>query len=301
MKIIYKIKEMQKISANLRMKDKKIAYVPTMGYLHEGHLSLIQKARQLGDIIVLSIFVNPTQFAPNEDYNSYPRDPDRDFKLAEENGADYIFYPDVNEMYPSGYNTKVIVEGITEKFEGAMRPSHFDGVSTIVTKLFNAVKPHYAVFGQKDYQQTLVIRQMVSGLNMDIDIVVAPTVREEDGLAKSSRNKYLSPEDRKKADILFRTLKTASKVIAEGEKKRKIINAVMIQTLRKETTIKIDYCMAADADNLDEPEEFIPGQRIVLLLAVYLGKTRLIDNAVVTLPSNISSRPKYFIDGMENN
>lgn len=294
MEIITTIHEMQAISDKLRAEGKKIACVPTMGYLHEGHLSLVKRAKELADVVILTLFVNPTQFAPNEDFNRYPRDFAMDSANCEKAGVDYILHPEVQEMYPGAYNTEINIKEISKKFEGTFRPIHFNGVATVVAKLFMATKPHYAVFGQKDYQQTLVVKQLVRDLLIDVSIVVAPTIREADGLAKSSRNIYLSETDRKIAPTIYKALETAVEEIHKGEKRRKVINAIMHNVLRSATAFHIDYALSADADTLDEPDEFIPGQRIVLLIAAYLGKTRLIDNYVVSLPSAISSNPERF-------
>ena len=298
MKIITKINEMQTIADDIRCENKSIAIVPTMGFLHEGHAGLIRRANELADVVVTSLFVNPTQFAPNEDFERYPRNFEKDCKIAEECNSSFLFYPDISEMYPSDYNTMLQISKITNKFEGSFRPNHFNGVATIVAKLFNSTKPHIAIFGQKDYQQTLVIKQLVKDLNYNISIVISPTRRENDGLAMSSRNTYLKPEERMLANILFFTLEKAIHAIEKGERKRKIINAIMHNSLRTISSIMIDYASAADSDTLDEPEEFLPNQRIVLLIAVYLGKTRLIDNALVTIPSNISSNPIFFVEGI---
>lgn len=284
MKIVEKTKLMSKISDELKKEGETIAFVPTMGYLHDGHLSLLKKARELADISVVSIFVNPTQFAPNEDFSKYPRDAERDRELLEKEKCDFLFYPSVSEMYPEGFDAVVRVGGITKKFEGEKRPSHFDGVATVVAKLFNIVKPNVAIFGQKDYQQALLIKKLVRDLNFDVQIYVAPIVREKDGLAMSSRNAYLSPELRKQSPALFKALNKAAEAVESGERKRKIINAIMIKELRKYKDVRIDYASAALADDLSEPEEFEPGDKLVLLLACYLGTTRLIDNLVITIP-----------------
>lgn len=275
---------MQSLSRQLSHQGVVIGCVPTMGYLHDGHLNLIRKAKELADYVVVTLFVNPKQFGPNEDFERYPRDFDRDCKLAEQTGCDAIFAPDILEMYPIGFSTSISVHNITKKFEGERRPGHFDGVALVVAKLFNAVKPDIAVFGQKDYQQTLVIKQLVRDLNFDIKIVVAPTVREPDGLAMSSRNTYLTPELRAKANVLFNALEDAIKAIEEGCRERKVINAILHKRLRTVPEIKIDYACAALADNLDEPDVFLAGDHVVLLIACYLGTTRLIDNALVTIP-----------------
>lgn len=298
MKIITTVNEMQKISTSLRKNNSKIACVPTMGYFHEGHASLMRRAKELADVLITTLFVNPTQFGPNEDFERYPRDFDRDSKIAADNGTDFLFYPSVKEMYPYKYNTEVKISGISEKFEGAFRPTHFNGVATVVAKLFNATLPDIALFGQKDYQQTLVIRQLVKDLLFPIDIVIAPTFRQSDGLAMSSRNVYLSSEERSKASTVYQALEQAKAAIELGEKRRKILNAIMHQVLRATSAFKIDYASAANADNFEEPEEFMPSQRIVLLIAAYLGKTRLIDNCVVTVPSSISLNPESFIEGV---
>lgn len=286
--IIYKsIKEMQKASRELSAKGLVIGCVPTMGFLHEGHLNLIRKAKESSDFVVTTLFVNPTQFGPNEDFERYPRNFERDCRLAEEAGCDAIFAPEVLDMYPIGFAASVSVGKVTEKFEGERRPGHFDGVALVVSKLFNAVMPHIAIFGQKDFQQTMVIKKMVKDLNYDIKIVIAPTVRESDGLAMSSRNTYLSPELRAKANVLFNALEEAIKAIDGGCRERKLINAILHKTLRTVPEIKIDYAVSALADNLDEPDEYLAGDLVVLLLACYLGKTRLIDNALITIPKKL--------------
>lgn len=290
MEIIRTIKEMQNLSKKLSSKGVVIGCVPTMGYLHEGHLNLIRKAKEISDFVVMTLFVNPKQFGPNEDFERYPRDFDRDYKLAENAGCDLIFAPDIIEMYPIGFSTSVEIQNITSKFEGERRPGHFDGVALVVAKLFNAVKPDIAVFGQKDYQQTLVIKQLVRDLNFDVKIVVAPTVREADGLAMSSRNTYLTPELREKANVLFNALEDGIKAIEGGCRERKVINAIMHKRLRTVPEIKIDYACAALAENLDEPDVFLAGDHVVLLIACYLGTTRLIDNALVTIPKTNQSK-----------
>ncbi len=294
MEIITKVKQMQSIADKLRADGKKLAVVPTMGYLHEGHLSLVKRAKEIADIVIVSLFVNPTQFAPNEDFNRYPRDFAMDCHNCEIAGVDFILHPEIQEMYPGAYNTEINIKEISKKFEGSFRPIHFNGVATVVNKIFMATKPHFALFGQKDYQQTLVIKQLVRDLLIDVSIVVAPTIREADGLAKSSRNIFLSQQERQTATTIYKALETAVEEIHKGEKRRKVINGTMHNVLRSAAAFHIDYAMSADADTLDEPEEFIPGQRIVLLIAAYLGKTRLIDNYVVSLPSSISSYPERF-------
>ncbi len=284
MKVINTVSEMQKIAEQHRLQGDTIVFVPTMGYFHEGHLNLMRLGKEYGNILVVSLFVNPTQFGPNEDYNRYPRDFQRDYEMAKSVGVDYLFAPSVEEMYPEGYSTVVSVKKYTNKFEGEKRPGHFDGVATVVAKLFNATKPHIAIFGQKDFQQTFVVKQLVKDLLFDIKTVVAPTTRESDGLAMSSRNSYLSADERSKAPVIFRAISKGIAEIQKGEKRRKIINAIVINELRTVPEIKIDYACAVDADRLEEPEEFHSGQHVAILVAVYLGKTRLIDNALTTVP-----------------
>jgi len=288
MEVINSIKLMQEISESIRYSGKKIAVVPTMGYLHTGHLSLINKAKEIADIVITTLFVNPTQFGPNEDYDKYPRDFNRDFELTKNNGSNYLFYPDTKEMYPINFSTCVEISRITEKFEGAFRPGHFKGVATVVAKLFNITKPHYAIFGQKDYQQTLVIKRLVEDLNFNIEIIIAPTIRDYDGLALSSRNTYLSTSEREKAGILFKAIETVKSEIAKGQRERLILNSHLHKTLRQIPEIKIDYANCAIANTLDEPEFFLPGDEVVILIACYLGKTRLIDNSIIKIPYSLN-------------
>ena len=287
---------MQGLADKLKENNTKIACVPTMGYFHDGHISLMKRGKELADVVIATLFVNPTQFAPDEDYNDYPRDPERDAKLAEEAGVDILFNPPVDEMYPAGYHSKVEIKGITGKFEGKRRPTHFSGVATVVSKLFNATKPHIAVFGQKDYQQTLVIKKLVKDLLFDIKIYIAPTRRQSDGLAMSSRNVFLSTEQRSKAGAIYDALQEAVRAVENGEKRRKVLNGIMQNVIRQAQAFQIDYASAANAENLEEPEEFQPGEKIVFLIAAFMGKTRLIDNALCTVPSGISSKPEKFVE-----
>jgi pantoate--beta-alanine ligase len=296
--LIEDIPTMQAIADELRAGGKKIACVPTMGYLHEGHNSLINKAAQVGDSVITTLFVNPTQFGPHEDFERYPRNLGRDLEMAESNGSDFLFHPSVTEMYPGGYSTFIMLKGITNKFEGRIRPKHFNGVATVCAKLFNITKPHYAIFGQKDYQQTLVVTKFVRELNFDLEIIVAPIVRESDGLAMSSRNTYLSDEDRDKAGILFAALEEARNAIVKGERRRTAINGNMHKVLRSVPSIKIDYASAADADDLSEPDTFLDGERVVLMIACYLGRTRLIDNAILTIPEDPDIKRYNFKEGI---
>lgn len=279
MDIIRTVKEMQQRAEELRLEGRRIGFVPTMGYLHEGHLSLLNLARKHSDITVMSIFVNPTQFGPNEDYDRYPRDFARDERLARERGCDILFYPSVHEMYPKPYRTYVSVEEITDVLCGASRPGHFRGVATVVTKLFNIVKPHVAVFGQKDAQQAIVIKQMVRDLNMDVEILVAPIVREPDGLAMSSRNTYLNEKERQDALVLYRSLKKAEELIRQGERDASRIKQEMETMIRSADTAKIDYVEIVDTTNLKSLDT-LKGE-VLIALAVWIGKTRLIDNTIV--------------------
>ena len=276
MKIVSDIREMQQLAGHYRQQGKTIGFVPTMGYLHEGHLSLMRRARAQCDILVVSIFVNPTQFGPNEDFERYPRDFDRDERLCREVGVDVVFYPTADAMYPQPYLTYVHVEKLSETMCGASRPGHFRGVTTVVTKLFNIVQPHIAVFGQKDYQQSLIIRQMVRDLNFDVEIDVAPIVREADGLAMSSRNKYLSPEERQQALVLYRSLTRAEELIREGERNVDTLLQAMKTVISEAPDARIDYIAIVDAETL-EPLSTVR-HNTVIALAVYIGTTRLIDN-----------------------
>lgn len=257
----------------------KVGLVPTMGYLHEGHLSLVRRAREECDHVVVSIFVNPTQFGPQEDLSRYPRDLDRDLGLLEPLGADLVWVPTAEIMYPPGYQTWVEVEAITRPLEGAMRPGHFRGVTTVVSKLFNAVQPHRAYFGQKDAQQAAVIRQMTRDLSYPIEIVVCPIVREPDGLAMSSRNVYLDPEQRKAATVLYRSLSAAKAAYENGERDAEKIRAKMKEVLASEPLAQVQYVSCADYDTLEELET-VTGKAL-LSMAVLVGKTRLIDNFVL--------------------
>ena len=256
-----------------------VGLVPTMGYLHEGHLSLIRQAKDECDNVVVSIFVNPTQFGVNEDLSKYPRDLERDLSLIEPLGVDLVWNPTPEIMYPTGYQTWVEVEAITRPLEGAMRPTHFKGVTTVVAKLFNAVQPHKAYFGQKDAQQAAVIRQMVRDLNFPLEVVVCPIVREADGLAMSSRNKYLEGDDRKAATVLFRALSAAKSAYDGGERNAEKLRGKMKEVLESEPRAQMQYVSCADYDSLEE-FDLVRGKTL-LSMAVLLGKTRLIDNFVL--------------------
>jgi len=259
--------------------DSPVGLVPTMGYLHAGHLSLVSSAKAGCTSVAVSIFVNPTQFGPNEDLSSYPRDLERDLHLLEEAGVDLVWTPKPEDMYPPGFQTWVEVEHMTLPLEGAQRPGHFRGVTTVVSKLFNALQPAKAYFGQKDAQQAAVVRQMTRDLNFPVEIVVCPIVREADGLALSSRNVYLSPEERKAATVLYRALTAARSAYDKGERAAGNLRLIMKDTLALEPLARMQYVSCADYDTLQELED-VTGKTL-LSMAVFMGKTRLIDNLVL--------------------
>ncbi|SHH77474.1 pantoate--beta-alanine ligase [Sporanaerobacter acetigenes] len=277
MKVISSIEEIKKI----KRYNISIGFVPTMGYLHEGHISLIKKAREENDIVITSIFVNPTQFGPNEDFEKYPRDESRDLQKCEENGCDIVFLPQVDEMYPDSFLTFVQVEELGKGLCGKSRPTHFRGVTTVLTKLFNIVKPDRAYFGQKDAQQLVIVKKMVEDLNMDVEIIGCPIVREADGLAISSRNTYLSPEERNDALFLNKSLKLAKNLIENGEKNISIIKNEMKETILSGNNNSIDYIEFVDTKTLNPVSEI--KDKVLIAIAVKVGKTRLIDNIVVEL------------------
>lgn len=277
---------MQKIALDLRQKGKKVGFVPTMGYLHDGHLSLIRKARQLvgtDGVVVVSVFVNPTQFGPTEDYSTYPRDLARDTELCRQAGVDILFAPDAEQMYPKKagqeYSTYVVEERLSRTMEGTSRPTHFRGVTTVVAKLFNLVLPTVSVFGAKDWQQATIIKQMVVDLNFPVRIVVAPTVREPDGLAMSSRNKYLSPDERKQATVLWRAICRAREIVrsARAPVAADLIKQELAELIRTEPAAQIDYIELFESNTLQPVQTASRGTH--LALAVRIGQTRLIDNA----------------------
>ena len=276
MKVVSTINE---IHAARRSFSGTVGLVPTMGFLHEGHLSLIRRARDECEHIVVSIFVNPTQFGPNEDLSKYPRDLDRDLSLIEPLGTNLVWMPTTEIMYPQGYQTWVEVEEVTRPLEGAQRPGHFKGVTTIVAKLFNGVQPQKAYFGQKDAQQVAVIRQMTRDLNFPIEIVVCPIVREADGLAMSSRNVYLDPEQRKAATVLHRALSAAMDAYDRGERDAEKLRRVMKDVLTSEPLAQMQYVSCADYETLEELN--VVKGKTLLSMAVFFGKTRLIDNLVL--------------------
>jgi len=278
MEVIRTIKEMKEFSSQARRAGKTIAFVPTMGFFHDGHLSLMREGRRRCDLLIISLFVNPTQFGPNEDFKNYPRDFERDRKMAEEVGADVLFAPEASDMYPSNHQTIVRVEKVTQNLCGRSRPVHFQGVATVVLMLFEIVMPHAAIFGEKDYQQLVTIQQMVRDLHMRVEVVGMPTVREEDGLAMSSRNRYLLLEERKAALSLYRSLQKAKELLKKGERKAERILHEMKEIFQSEPLVKIDYVQICDAYSLQDVNQ-IEGD-VVVALAAYLGKTRLIDNLI---------------------
>lgn len=286
MRLIKSIKSMQNLSGGLKKKGKSIGFVPTMGYLHEGHLSLARQAKKDRDMVVMSIYVNPLQFGPKEDFRYYPRDLKRDMHLARSAGVDIIFVPENKEMYPKDYVTYVNVDKLTEGLCGKSRPGHFKGVTTVVTKLLNIILPDIAYFGQKDAQQARIIEKMVEDLNMDIKIKVMPIVREPDGLAMSSRNVYLSKEERREASGLYHTLKIAKNEIAQGKRSSREIIAGIKKRLAKCRRARVDYIGVVDARTL-KPVEKIKG-KVLIALAAWFGKTRLIDNIIVNIKKPVT-------------
>ncbi|MGD0590986.1 MAG: pantoate--beta-alanine ligase [Bacteroidota bacterium] len=280
--ILKTIREMQEVSEKFRCEGKKIAVVPTMGYLHNGHTTLIERASSLADIVITTIFVNPTQFGPNEDFARYPRDFEHDKVVAHNAGSDIIFYPDAEEIYPTGFSSIVEVEGVSNILEGAFRPKHFQGVTTVVAKLLNITKPHIAVFGQKDAQQAFLIQKMVRDLNFDIDIIIAPIVREADGLAMSSRNMYLNEAERKSALVLFRSLQHAAERIRQGERSIALLRKEMLNIIQSGAPSQIDYIAFVDPATFSETEH-LNQPEILVALAVRFGTTRLIDNSLIPI------------------
>ena len=277
MKVIEKIDEMKQSRQQLA---EPVGFVPTMGYLHDGHLALVKRARAENPSVVVSIFVNPAQFGPREDFDKYPRDPQRDLALLDKERVDIVFMPSAAEMYPAGFNSWVEVEKVTERLEGASRPGFFRGVATVVTKLFNIIQPTRAYFGQKDAQQAIVIKKMVADLNMNLEIVTIPTVREPDGLAMSSRNTYLNPKERLAAIVLYQALSLAQKLWSQGERDAQRLRQEMMELIQKQPLATIDYVSVADAETLDELDTIRPPA--LVSLAVKIGSTRLIDNIVLT-------------------
>jgi pantoate--beta-alanine ligase len=273
--------ELRNYLSQFRKNGKIISFVPTMGYLHEGHLSLVRFAKQNSDICAVSIFVNPTQFGPNEDFNRYPRDEQRDLSLLESENCDVVFIPSVEEMYGSDYQTYVKVKKYSEILEGEFRPTHFEGVTTVVLKLFNIVQPDFAVFGQKDAQQAFIIQKMVDDLNVPVKIEVLPIVREEDGLAMSSRNVYLNKEERKQSLALFKGIKLGENLFQSGERNAKKIIEEVRNLISEYPLLKIDYVEIVEKSSFMKVDELEDGKKYYLLLAVRVGNTRLIDNTIL--------------------
>ncbi len=276
MKVVETIDEMRRLRSELA---EPVGLVPTMGYLHEGHLSLVKRARAEDESVVVSIFVNPTQFGPKEDFRDYPRDTERDLAMLEKEQTDVVFMPSAEEMYPPQYSSWVEVSKVTERLEGASRPAYFKGVTAVVAKLFNIVRPTRAYFGQKDAQQAIVIKKMVADLNMNLEVVTCPTVREPDGLAMSSRNTYLNPEQRQAAAVLYQSLKLAERMYSQGERDTERIRREMIALIQEQPLGNIDYVSIADVETLEELGTIRPPA--LVSLAVKIGKPRLIDNVVL--------------------
>jgi pantoate--beta-alanine ligase len=283
MKLVTDISKMRKLSLAAKANGETVGLVPTMGYLHEGHASLIRAARAKTDLVVVSIFVNPTQFAPREDFERYPRDLRRDKRLAKQAGADIIFHPSAAEMYPEGFSTYVEETALSKHLCGLSRPTHFRGVTTVVLKLFNIVQPDVAYFGQKDAQQALIIKRMVRDLNVPIRISVVPIVREADWLALSSRNEYLSPEERKEATVLYRALMEARKLVRMGVTDPSRIKRTIRRMIKSSRGAKTDYVSVVDRDSLEDVKEL--RGNVLIALSVFIGKTRLIDNIGLNVPS----------------
>lgn len=279
MNIEYTVKDVRSQVNEWKKEGLTIGYVPTMGYLHEGHRSLIEAARANNDRVVVSIFVNPMQFAPTEDLESYPRDLEKDAKMCEEVGVDLLFHPEPSEMYADGFCSYVDMNGLTTELCGRTRPTHFRGVQTVVLKFFNIIKPDRAYFGQKDAQQLAVIKRMVADLNVDVEIIGCPIIREDDGLAKSSRNTYLNPDERKAALILSKSLKLGKELIESGETDSKAVIKAISDNINTEPLAKIDYVSVVDFNTITPVEKI--EKSVLVAIAVYIGKTRLIDNFVI--------------------
>ena len=279
MKIVKDIYKMKTYAKIMKKDNKLIGFVPTMGYLHEGHLNLIRTARKQSDIVIVSIFVNKLQFGPKEDFDAYPRDPEGDENLAKSCGADVIFYPDEKDMYPKGFSTYVDVENLTNNLCGKSRPGHFKGVTTVVAKLFEIVKPDIAYFGQKDAQQAFIVKRMIEDLNMDITLKIMPIVREEDGLAMSSRNVYLKSSERKEATQIYKSLEEARELVNSGENDSKEVAKKVRNVLQKTPSLKIDYISLVDVNSLQDVSKI--NNETLLAVAAFAGKTRLIDNIIL--------------------
>jgi pantoate--beta-alanine ligase len=281
MEIINRIPRMMSVARDMRAEGSRVSLVPTMGALHEGHLSLMTRAREMCDIVVASVFVNPAQFGPAEDFQRYPRDLARDAELAFAKGVDFIFAPSPEDMYPKDFVTYIAVEGLSEKLEGASRPGHFRGVTTVVNKLFNIVQPNFAFFGRKDAQQVIIIKRLVRDLAMDVEIVVGPIVREEDGLALASRNVYLSTDERQAATVLRRALEKARTLYNGGERDAERLLAAIYAVVEAEPLARLDYVAITDTKRLDAVAAISSDEPTLISMAVFFGKTRLIDNIVL--------------------
>lgn len=279
MRVVENIEEMKEISRTLRADGKMISFVPTMGYLHQGHMSLMKKGREIGDALAASIFVNPAQFGKGEDLESYPRELERDIRLCRAEEVDFLFVPKASEMYPDGYQTYLDLEYVTKNLCGASRPGHFRGVATVVTKLLNIIRPHYAIFGEKDFQQLVVIKRLITDLNMDIDIIGMPIIRETDGLAMSSRNSYLSSNERRDALNISRSLFFVKKIFDEGERTSNVIIDEVRKILENISLIEIDYVKIVDTGSLEDIKTV--NNEALLAVAVRIGNTRLIDNILL--------------------
>jgi pantoate--beta-alanine ligase len=281
MEIINRRQRMSSVSRKVRRElDKTIGLVPTMGALHEGHLSLVREARRMCDVVIVSVFVNPKQFAPHEDFTRYPRDLTKDTMALADYNVDYIFAPAPEEIYPKGFSTYVEVERLSEQLEGASRPGHFRGVATVLTILFNIVRADFAYFGQKDAQQTLVVKRLVRDLAFDTEIVILPTVREDSGLALSSRNAYLEPEDKRAAAVIYRALSHAEAAYSEGERNGKKLAEIVRADIEAEPRAEIEYVSVNDADTLERLDR-LDDRPVLIAVAARLGNTRLIDNIVL--------------------
>jgi pantoate--beta-alanine ligase len=281
MEIINRRQRMSSVARKIRREqDRTIGLVPTMGALHEGHLSLVREARRMCDIVVVSVFVNPAQFAPGEDFEKYPRDLTKDTALLTDYNVDYIFAPTADEIYPKGFATYVNVEGLSEQLEGGSRPGHFRGVATIVTILLNTVRPDFAFFGQKDAQQALIIRRLVKDLAFDTEIVLLPTVREDSGLAISSRNLYLNADEQQAAAVIHQALLRAKTAYKEGERSPARLEILVRSTIELEPRARVDYVNVVDAETLEHLDK-LDDRPILIAVAAYIGKTRLIDNTIL--------------------
>ncbi|HET9165964.1 MAG TPA: pantoate--beta-alanine ligase [Candidatus Angelobacter sp.] len=279
MLILTSAAEVSAVSKEAHRAGKRVGFIPTMGALHEGHLSLVRTARAQSDVVVASVFVNPTQFGPKEDFTKYPRNVEQDSAMLAAEKTDYLFLPPVEEMYPPGATTWVTVQGLSDKLDGRSRPGHFNGVTTVVANLFNIVQPDLAFFGQKDAAQIAIVKKMVRDLNFDVRIVVCPIIREADGLAMSSRNAYLNPEQRKQALVLYRALMRMQMLVDRGETKAETLLAAGKQVIAEEPLVKLDYLEIVNPETLEQTEEI--GQSALIAVAAIAGSTRLIDNIVV--------------------